>query len=80
MRRRRIGYVRVISFGQNPERQVGVQALRDAGYAERQPVAPPTAAQSALTYDFPFREVTPITPWFLVANPVPTVGLRRLVN
>ena len=30
----RIGYVRVSSFDQNPERQVVVQALRDAGYAD----------------------------------------------
>ena len=38
MRGQRIGYVRVSSFDQNPERQVVVQALRGAGYAERQPV------------------------------------------
>ena len=29
------------NFDQNPEHQVVVQALRDAGYAERQPVVPP---------------------------------------
>ena len=34
MKGQRIGYVRVSSFDQNPERQVGVHALRDAGYAD----------------------------------------------
>ena len=34
MKGQRIGYVRVSSCDQNPERQVGVQALRDAGYAD----------------------------------------------
>ena len=36
----RIEYVRVSSFDRNPERRVVVQALRAAGYAERQPAAP----------------------------------------
>ena len=34
MNGQRIGYARVSSFDQNLERQVVVQALRDAGYAD----------------------------------------------